>query len=270
MEYASQPSFFYYNQEPSHENRQVNGHPHYIAHPQPHGLPMAVLASSPEHMMQFQHPAYCRPHSAGSHFVHQPQPQPIYAPQAILTPDASPRQQQKPVYYAAQQEMHLLPIETEFHQQYPGTPTLSASGSFSSASTPPSSVDMHGPASAVFLPKQHMVQFPAVKQGCEEEVFQEVLAGGDWTRPGSPPMTPVFLHNNSISASSDSTYGNSTRHNSIHISPSPSPVPRSATSEQDVCDPRNLSIGSADHHNASTRCSGHHEQKVTVKHSTLR
>jgi len=216
--------------------------------------------------MQYQHPAY-RPHSSGSHFVHHPQPQPMYAAPAILTPDASPRQQQKPVYYhhqQQQQDMHLLPIETEFHQHYPGTPTLSASGSFSSASTPPSSVDMHAPAN--FIPKQHLTQFPAVKQGCEEEVFQEVLAGGDWTRPGSPPMTPVFLHNNSISGASDSSFGFDTRHNSTHVSPSPSPVPRSVASEQDVCDPRNLSIGSADYHNNSHRCSGQHEHKVSIKH----
>lgn len=266
MEYAAQPApFFYYAQEPSHESRQM--HPHFMAHQQqPHGLPMAVLASTPEHMMQYQHPAY-RPHSAGSHFVHHPQPQHMYAaPPAILTPDASPRQHQKPVYYAQQQDMHLLPIETEFHQRYPGTPTLSASGSFSSASTPPSSVDLHAPINGAYIPKQHMGQSLAVKQGCEEEVFQEVLAGGDWTRPGSPPMTPVFLHNNSISAASDSTYGFETRHNSIHISPSPSPVPRSVASEQDVCDPRNLSIGSADFAVTSNRCNSHHEHKVTIKH----
>lgn len=125
---------------------------------------------------------------------------------------------------------------------------------------------MHPSGNGVFLAKQHM-EYAAVKKGCEEEVLQEVLAGGDyWARPGSPPLTPVFLHNNSISAGSESTYGIESRHNSIHVSPSPSPVPRSA-SEGEVCDPRNLSIGSAAaEYNFSNRCNTHHDHKVSIKH----
>lgn len=126
---------------------------------------------------------------------------------------------------------------------------------------------MQGAGTEVFLPKQHMVQFPAVKQGCEEEVFQEVLAGGDWTRPGSPPLTPVFLHN-SISAASDGAFEFESQLSSTHVSPSPSPMPHSVVSEQDVCDPRHLSIGSGggDFLGTSIRFSGQHEYKATVKH----
>lgn len=29
-----------------------------------------------------------------------------------------------------------------------------------------------------------------VKKGCEGEVKSEILAGGDWTRSCSPPLTP--------------------------------------------------------------------------------
>jgi hypothetical protein len=32
--------------------------------------------------------------------------------------------------------------------------------------------------------------FEGVKQGCQGEVQSENLAGGDWQRCGSPPMTP--------------------------------------------------------------------------------
>ena len=82
-----------------------------------------------------------------------------------------------------------------------------------------------------------------MKQGCEDDVFQEVLAGGDWTHPGSPPMTPVFLH----PASTTPTEGSYHLSNGSgpSISPSPSPVPRSVASEQDVCDPRNLTVGTS-------------------------
>lgn len=32
--------------------------------------------------------------------------------------------------------------------------------------------------------------FEGVKEGCEGEVQSENLAGGEWARCGSPPMTP--------------------------------------------------------------------------------
>ncbi|KAK4500026.1 hypothetical protein PRZ48_008212 [Zasmidium cellare] len=253
MEYAHQATppmgqspFFYYNPEPSPENRQ---HGHFTPHPQhPHGLPMAIVPSSPEHAMHFQHPMYHRPQSAGIpvHYQHHPH---AYGP--MLTPDASPRQHQKPTFVMPQQplpqhDVHGLIVDTECHTYFPATPTLSASGSFSSVSTPPSTCDIVPTpvnGQGVFFAKPQMVFQPAVKQGCEEEVFQEVLAGGDWTRPGSPPMTPVFLHNNSVSAASGTSYEIAT--GSTQVSPSPSPVPRSVASEQDVCDPRNLTVGNA-------------------------
>lgn len=250
MEYSqttppmAQPPFFYYNPEPSPDNRQ---HGHFTPHPhQPHGLPMAVVPSSPEHMMHFQQqPIYHRPQSASQMHLH---PQPMYAQPTMLTPDASPRQQQqKPIFYIQQQDVQGLILDTECHSYYPATPTLSASGSFSSVSTPPSTCDiMPTPINGqgIFFAKPNLVFQPAVKQGCEDEVLSEVLAGGDWARPGSPPMTPVFLsHNNSVSASSGATYEIATGSN--QVSPSPSPVPRSVASEQDVCDPRNLVVGGA-------------------------
>lgn len=288
MEYAQstppmgQSPFFYYNPEPSPEHRQ---HGHFSAHlPQqhPHGLPMAIVPSSPEHLMHLQqqqhHHAYYqqqhhhhqqqRPHSAQQQQQQQHvqyHPQPIYGP-PMLTPDASPRQHQKPAFVlahsnelqAGQQLMLNTDCHTHHHHHsyFPSTPTLSASGSFSSVSTPPSTCEiLPTPADgqSVFFAKPTVFVQPAVKQGCEEEVFSEVLAGGDWNHPGSPPMTPVFLHNNSVSsASSGTSYEVAT--GSAHVSPSPSPVPRSVASEQDVCDPRNLTVGNspaAEHHSKS-------------------
>ena len=43
------------------------------------------------------------------------------------------------------------------------------------------------PANSVFFGRENM---EGVKEGCEGEVQSEILAGGDWTRCGSPPMTP--------------------------------------------------------------------------------
>lgn len=202
-------------------------------------------------MMHFQHPVYQRPHSAGSqpHYAHpHPHPHPAhsYGPPPMLTPDASPRQYHRPAF-VIQPEMPALMVNTQCQGYFPATPTLSASGSFSSASTPPSTCGiLPTPINqGVFFAKPQMAGYPAVKQGCEDEVFSEVLAGGDWTRPGSPPMTPVFLHNNSISGASTQSYEIASGSDSAHVSPSPSPVPRSVASEheQNVCDPRNLSIG---------------------------
>lgn len=245
MEYAAhttppmaQSPFFYYNPDPSPENRQ---HGHFTPHP--HGMPMAVLPSSPEHMMVYHQQMYQRPHSAGApiHYQHPT----AYVAQAMLTPAASPRAQHHKPTILLQQEAHgLIPLDTECRGYFPATPTLSASGSFSSVDSPPSTCDIiPTPINGVFFPRPQHAGFQAVKEGCEEEVFSEVLAGGDWTRPGSPPLTPVFLHPNSMT-SNDGSY-HLANGLSQTISPSPSPVPRSVASEQNVCDPRNLTVGSS-------------------------
>ncbi|GAB7359368.1 hypothetical protein MBLNU230_g6019t1 [Neophaeotheca triangularis] len=268
MEYAQyphvppmgQPAFFYYNPDPSSDNRQ---HGHWTSHPQqPHGLPFATVPSTPAQYMapQYEQQMYQRPHSAGA-YMHQPQPKPAYISQAMLTPDASPKAtHQKPTILVQQDIPSLMPLNTDCGSHYPATPTLSASGSFSSVDSPPSSINMLPTpvnGGGLFGSQQNTPGFHAVKEGCEEEVFSEVLAGGDWARPGSPPMTPVFLH----PSSAGQNEGNNNNNNyslsnaySVGYSPSPSPVPRSmvssmsmsraASSEHEVCDPRNLTVGS--------------------------
>ena len=239
-----QSPFFYYNPDPSPENRQ---HGHFTAHP--HGLPMAIVPSSPEHMMPYQQQMYQpRPLSSGPPPMHYHPQVPQYVSQAMLTPAASPRaQHQKPTILLQQDVHNLKPLNTEFHGYYPATPTLSASGSFSSVDSPASSTDvLPTPVNgAAFFPRPQQYAFaaPAVKEGCEEEVFTEVLAGGDWARPGSPPLTPVFIQPNAV-ASQDDSYHLSTG-SCPSLSPSPSPVPRSCASEQDVCDPRNLLVSTS-------------------------
>ncbi|KAK3718340.1 hypothetical protein LTR37_005153 [Vermiconidia calcicola] len=238
----AQSAFFYYNPEPSPEHRQ---HGHFTPHPHPHGLPMAVLPSSPEHMMAYHQQMYQRPHSAGAPMQYQYQPAPQYYPQAMLTPVASPRaQHHKPAFLMQQDHRGLVPLDTECHGYYPSTPTLSASGSLSSVDSPPSTADIvPTPINGAFFSRHIPTDFQAVKEGCEEEVFSEVLAGGDWTRPGSPPLTPVFIHPSAMACNEGSyqlAYGSQPP-----VSPSPSPVPRSVASEQDVCDPRNLTVGTS-------------------------
>lgn len=152
----------------------------------------------------------------------------------------------------------MMPIDTSCNSYFPATPTLSASGSFSSVDSPPSSGMIAAPMNGVFFSNPMMSAYPAVKEGCEEEVFSEVLAGGDWT--GSPPMTPVFLQSGSNSV--DGSYHLATG-NGQNFSPSPSPVPRSVISENEVCDPRNLSIGSTEYASLPTFTS--EDDKITFK-----
>jgi hypothetical protein len=80
-------------------------------------------------------------------------------------------------------------IDSECHEgdmyYYPSTPPLSASGSVMSS---PSSCDvLQTPMNTIFM---GIEGFEGVKQGCQGEVQSENLAGGDWQRCGSPPMTP--------------------------------------------------------------------------------
>lgn len=286
MEYAAQTTppmgqspFFYYQPEPSPDTKQ---HGHFAPHPHYHpGLPMAIVPSSPGQVMYFHQPPMqhqYRPQSAGSYSHYQQHAQ-AYGPPPMLTPDASPRQHQRLGYFVPQQEAQGLIVNTECHNYHPATPTHSAtSGSFSSASTPPSTCGLQPTpvdGQGVFFAKPPMSAYPAIKQGCEEEVHLEVLAGGDWsTRPGSPPMTPVFLHN-SISAESsqaaaaayEMASGATLLQHSPCTSPA-SPMSRSAATEQEVCDPRDLmsSTSGVDFHAMPALCNGDEtgEFKVTT------
>jgi hypothetical protein len=92
---------------------------------------------------------------------------------------------QKPTILIQDHTPRLI-IEPDCHDgdmyYYPSTPPLSASGSVINS---PSSCDiLPTPMNTMFF------GFEGVKEGCEGEVQSENLAGGEWARCGSPPMTP--------------------------------------------------------------------------------
>ncbi|KAL2351814.1 hypothetical protein BJ546DRAFT_1029082 [Cryomyces antarcticus] len=237
----AQSPFFYYNPDPNPENRQ---HGHFSPHP--HGLPHVPQSHGQDYQTAFPtNIAYQRPKSAGSHPLYQPIP--TYMTQAMITPVASPRPAyQKPTILIQQQSPYLFPLDTECSDLHfvPATPTLSTSGSFCSMDSPPSTCEMvPPPVNGVFL---NGTSFEGVKEGCEKGVFSEILAGGDWSRACSPPMTPVFIHPPSATSALQPapTYLLSAT-SCPSLSPSPSPIPRSIIDDSEVCDPRNLTVGSS-------------------------
>lgn len=262
-----QSPFFYYNPGPSPETRQ-NGH----FTPTPHGNPyahpqhayghdaMALYASN----MMGQRPA-------SSHAHPMPHSRPT---QTLLTPVASPQPiYQKPTILVQQDSPYLFPLDTDCSdlRLVPSTPPLSSSGS--SISSPPSTCDiLPTPVTASFITGEGI---EGVKQGCEDEVFSEILATSDWNRSASPPLTPVFIqphatfiHGNQgsylLSASACPT-----------LSPSPSPLPRSAISETEnnFCDPRNLTVTpvnpSGDFSCLPTLCPSDEEHKLVLRGDAL-
>ncbi|KAJ5579768.1 Zinc finger C2H2 [Penicillium hispanicum] len=168
-----------------------------------------------------------------------------------MTPIASPQpSQMKPAIIVQQGSPALMPLDTRFltHDLYgfPSTPPLSSSGS--TISSPPSANGtLHTPVNDGFFAFEKV---EGVKEGCETDVHTEILANPDWSRSGSPPMTPVFINPPSLSASqtSDLLSANSCP----SLSPSPSPVPSdlltqpqtltAETSGADFCDPRQLTV----------------------------
>ncbi|KAJ5225493.1 hypothetical protein N7468_006718 [Penicillium chermesinum] len=167
-----------------------------------------------------------------------------------MTPIASPQPSQMKAGLMVQQgSPSLMPLDTRFlsHDMYfPSTPPLSASGS--TISSPPSaSGALHTPINDSFFAFEKV---EGVKEGCETDVHTELLATQDWTRADSPPMTPVFIHPPSITASHASDLLSATSCPSL--SPSPSPVPsdilvnpQGLTIESagtSFCDPRQLTV----------------------------
>ena len=162
---AMQSPFFYYNPDPQGENARQHGHftPH----------PSGQQALHPQNMY-FQ-----RSSSVNAY------PQTAYASQ-MLTPVASPQPMyQKPtILIQAQDSPYLHPIDTDYAFS-PATPPLSASGS--TVSSPPSACDILCTPLNDLFPGEGM---EGVKQGCEGEVFSEILSAGLEWRSASPPMTP--------------------------------------------------------------------------------
>jgi len=184
-----QSPFFYYNPDPNPDHRQ---HGHFSPHP--NALPSNVQfhqfqqpIPSQETIMPFpHHMIYSRPSSSSSQL--QMQSKASYSTQMAVTPMASPRPlYQKPTILIQPLDTECVGSDVYF---YPSTPPLSTSGS--AISSPPSSCGvLPTPTNDAFFGRE---SFEGVKEGCESDVQSEILAGGDWTRSCSPPMTPGMSH----------------------------------------------------------------------------
>ena len=176
-----QSPFFYYNPDPKSDNRQ---HGHFSQQPSN----MAGLVYSQHLQAMPATPIYSRPNSSGSQPPMQP---PMFNSgfPANMTPMVSPRPMYHKPTILIQDHSPRLMTESEIHEceiyYYPSTPPLSTPGSV--ISSPSSSEMVPTPLNTVFY---GLEGFEGVKEGCEGEVQSENLAGGDWARCGSPPMTP--------------------------------------------------------------------------------
>lgn len=251
-----QSPFFYYNPDPKPDNRQ---HGHFSPHPNLQVHHMQPVPSTP---------IYSRPTSSCSQSAAAVQ---MYnaSIQSAMIPMASPRPlYQKPTILIQEHNHRLLyDIEGADADMYynPTTPPLSQTGS-----------NVNSPSSYEILqtPSENtsyfgMEMFEGVKEGCQSEVRSESLAGLDWTRCGSPPMTPVFIHPSSLMSGASDLLSVTA---CPSLSPSPSPYPHSVTSEQDLdfCDPRNLTVGAGQRSNPTlsiefpalpTLCTGEEEER---------
>jgi len=248
-----QSPFFYYNPDPTGENARQHGH----FTPHPSGQPTQMLQPQNQDTFCPSNMLFKRPSSANS------QIQTAYA-NHMLTPVASPQPMYtKPTILIQEQNSpYLHPIDTDFSDMRyaPATPPLSSSGS--NISSPPSTCEfLPTPVNGAFF---HAEGIEGVKQGCEEEVFSEILAAGADFRSASPPMTPVFIQ----PPSSQGSYLLSAT-SCPSLSPSPSPLPRAsfAEAENNFCDPRNLTVASstAELPCLPTLCPGDEEHKLVLK-----
>lgn len=174
--------FFYYNPDPQMDQRQ---HGHFSTDPKQHSGHAQGHQGQQQwinhHMMMYGQPPMMYPHLPSSNSPHKP----------VM---ATPRPVQQRPAFLNQYEGQQLVLDTQCNTTdlnfYPVTPSLSMSGS--AASSPPSTCAMLAtPVTGSSLAFDVM---EGVKDGCEGDVKSEILAGGDWTRCGSPLLTPGKSH----------------------------------------------------------------------------
>lgn len=248
-----QPQFAYYPTE-SQPRQQYAGHPsemQYYGQVSP--FPHAQQQPPQQHCVPEQQPIYSAPAVLN---MHQMATTNAFRGAMNMTTIASPQPSNFKSSLAVQGSPALMPIDTRFvgneYYAFPSTPPLSAAGS--SVSSPPSSNgNLHTPIDSFFT----LEKVEGVKEGCEGEVHTEILANVDWQRSASPAMTPVFIHNPSISSHGSELL--SANSSCPSLSPSPSPVssmfgqsqsPLQLEHSTSFCDPRELTVESA--HSAPT------------------
>lgn len=169
--------FYYYNPEPTLDNRQ---HGQFSQQPTMQQMPfypaVPTLPSTP---------VYSRPSSSSS----QPamHPKMLSAIPSNLTPMASPQMSYQRPTIMLQNCGTKLMLETEIYDDngyYPATPALSASGS--NIGSPGSSQDMLStPLNPMF---SGLDGYENIKP--DVELMPEALEGLDWSNCASPPRTP--------------------------------------------------------------------------------
>ncbi|KAH8885145.1 hypothetical protein GQ53DRAFT_660560 [Thozetella sp. PMI_491] len=230
-------SFFYYSPDPNPENRQ---HGHFTSHPGPQFHQF-------QYQQQLHHqqllptvpvlpstPIYSRPSSSCSQPPMQ-HPKAFSSVPSSMTPMASP-----------QPMTHMRPtimLETEMKREqeayYPSTPPLSSSGSVISS---PGSCDM------LQTPLNPMFSGMDGVEGKQTVAKLETFPNLDWSSCASPPLTPVYLQQQTVPTQSLSSNSDLLSTASCpSLSPSPAPYARSVSSslsdDLDFCDPRNLTVG---------------------------
>ena len=169
-----QSHFFYYNPDPSAENRQ---HGHFSPHPHGHAY-AANVGPGTIHAPMAPYPselAYSHPPPSNSQAVYAKRA-PSYGNQSMLTPIVSPRPlYHKPTVLSHQDSPYLVSLDTDCSDLRfaPSTPPLSSS-SGSAVSSPPSSCDLlptpvNGPSCLL------QDEFDIDGKHCEDEAFSEHL-----------------------------------------------------------------------------------------------
>ena len=175
-----QSPFFYYNPEPGHFS------------PHPNAVQDGMQISQFQQQMIHDHSHVPHPRSRSAS-VQSFLVSKNASPFQFHTPVASPRPLAQKPAFLYQQDGHRLSLDTECNNPefyvYPSTPPLSVSGS--AVSSPPSTCAiLPTPTTGNYYILENL---EGVKEGCEGDVQSEILAGGDWTRCCSPPLTPGKL-----------------------------------------------------------------------------
>ena len=180
----NQAPFLYYQPEPQNDNRQ---HGMFTSHPST--MDESIRMPQEQMGMGSGHPPmYALGMAPNGPAIHQPK---AMAPlHSIITPAASPSPWDgRRAFFYNPEAQHLslnTGCSTPDVMVYPSTPPLSVSGS-TCRSSPSTAGILPTPITGAFMTIENL---EGVKAGCEGEVVNEILGGGDYAGSYSPPLTP--------------------------------------------------------------------------------